>query len=172
MGLASGTLACAKNAASTFCRLVSDVVTGKLDNGFAVIRPPGHHAEPSLAGGYCVLNNVALGAAYAREKQAWCCKNFDCRLGYPSRQWDSISIYQRRGCSVLFCSFIDITTEITSLSLAATEGLAWWARAKVLASMSTLDGTKSIWVTKSTTLSGKESVDAHCTRGPTQHCSC
>ena len=66
--LAAGTLACAKNAASKFCRLVSDVVTGKLDNGFAVIRPPGHHAEPSLAGGYCVLNNVALGAAYAREK--------------------------------------------------------------------------------------------------------
>ena len=66
--LATGTLACAKNAASSFCRLVSDVVTGKLDNGFAVIRPPGHHAEPSLAGGYCVLNNVALGAAYAREK--------------------------------------------------------------------------------------------------------
>lgn len=66
--LATGTVACAKNAASSFCRLVSDVITGKLDNGFAVIRPPGHHAEPSLAGGYCVLNNVALGAAYAREK--------------------------------------------------------------------------------------------------------
>lgn len=66
--LAPATVECAKNAASSFCRLVSDVVTGKLDNAFAIIRPPGHHAEPSLAGGYCVLNNVALAATYAREK--------------------------------------------------------------------------------------------------------
>lgn len=58
----------AKKAASSLCKLVSDVVTDKLDNGFAVIRPPGHHAEPGLAGGYCVINNVAVAAAYAREK--------------------------------------------------------------------------------------------------------
>lgn len=41
---------------------------GGLDNGFAVIRPPGHHAEPGMAGGYCVVNNVAVAAAFAREK--------------------------------------------------------------------------------------------------------
>ena len=58
----------AKAAASSFCNLVSRVVSGSLDNGFAVIRPPGHHAEPSLAGGYCVINNVAVAAAYAQEK--------------------------------------------------------------------------------------------------------
>jgi acetoin utilization deacetylase AcuC-like enzyme len=59
----------AKAAASALCRLVSRVVqTSDLDNGFAVIRPPGHHAEPGLAGGYCVVNNVAVAAAYAREK--------------------------------------------------------------------------------------------------------
>lgn len=58
----------AKAAASSLCLLVSDVVSGRLDNGFAVIRPPGHHAEPSLAGGYCVINNVAVAAAYARDK--------------------------------------------------------------------------------------------------------
>lgn len=40
---------------------------GKLDNGFAIIRPPGHHAEPGLAGGYCIINNVAVAASYARE---------------------------------------------------------------------------------------------------------
>ena len=65
---APGTVACAKNAAASLCRLVSDVVEGKLDNGFAVIRPPGHHASGHLAGGYCVLNNVAVAAEYAREK--------------------------------------------------------------------------------------------------------
>ncbi|KAL9181552.1 hypothetical protein ACHAXT_010357 [Thalassiosira profunda] len=58
----------AKTAASSLCNLVSRVVNGDLDNGFAVIRPPGHHAEPGLAGGYCVINNVAVAAAYAQEK--------------------------------------------------------------------------------------------------------
>ena len=65
---APGTVSAAKNAASSLCRLVSDVVGGRLDNAFAVIRPPGHHASPSLAGGYCYINNVAVAAAYAREK--------------------------------------------------------------------------------------------------------
>lgn len=58
----------AKKAAASLCTLVSDVVNGKLDNGFAVIRPPGHHAEPGLAGGYCLINNVAVATAYARAK--------------------------------------------------------------------------------------------------------
>ena len=58
----------AKAAAASLCRLVSHVVTGQLDNGFAVIRPPGHHAEAGLAGGYCVINNCAVASAYAREK--------------------------------------------------------------------------------------------------------
>lgn len=58
----------AKAAASSLCNLVSRVVSGDLDNGFAVIRPPGHHAEPGVAGGYCVINNVAVSAAYAKEE--------------------------------------------------------------------------------------------------------
>jgi histone deacetylase 6 len=41
------------------------VVGGELDNGFAIIRPPGHHAEPGMAGGFCILNNVAIAADYA-----------------------------------------------------------------------------------------------------------
>jgi histone deacetylase 6 len=48
----------AKKATVSLCSLVAKVVAGDLDNGFAVIRPPGHHAEPGLAGGYCVINNV------------------------------------------------------------------------------------------------------------------
>lgn len=58
----------AKRAADSLCRLVIAVVNDNLDNGFAIIRPPGHHADPGLAGGYCVLNNVAIAAAYARER--------------------------------------------------------------------------------------------------------
>lgn len=64
----SNTFREAKAAASSLCRLVSRVASGKLDNGFAVIRPPGHHAEPGGAGGYCIINNVAVAAKYAQEK--------------------------------------------------------------------------------------------------------
>mmetsp|Transcript_523 Transcript_523/g.812 ORF Transcript_523/g.812 Transcript_523/m.812 type:complete len:413 (+) Transcript_523:1198-2436(+) len=62
------TVSAAKTAAAGLCQLTSRVVSGELDNGFAVIRPPGHHAEPGLAGGYCVINNVAVAAAFARER--------------------------------------------------------------------------------------------------------
>lgn len=58
----------AKRAAASLCALVSRVVKGQLDNGFAVIRPPGHHAEPGMAGGYCLINNVAVAAAFARAR--------------------------------------------------------------------------------------------------------
>lgn len=65
--LTSDSVRLAKNAAASLCRLVARVVEGDLDNGFAVIRPPGHHAEPGMAGGYCIVNNVAVAAAYARD---------------------------------------------------------------------------------------------------------
>ena len=58
----------AKIAASSLCRLVNDVVHDKYDNGFAVIRPPGHHAEKGYAGGYSLINNVAVAASYAIER--------------------------------------------------------------------------------------------------------
>jgi histone deacetylase 6 len=65
---AKGSLTEAKKAAASLCFLVEQVVQGKRDNGFAIIRPPGHHAEPFQAGGYCIINNVAVAAAYARQK--------------------------------------------------------------------------------------------------------
>jgi acetoin utilization deacetylase AcuC-like enzyme len=40
--------------------LASNVVTGRLKNGFALIRPPGHHADPRNAQGFCLYNNVAV----------------------------------------------------------------------------------------------------------------
>ncbi|KAK1744890.1 histone deacetylase [Skeletonema marinoi] len=66
--LTNDTVEMAKLAASSLCRLVDDVVRDKYDNGFAVIRPPGHHAEPGYAGGYCFINNVAVAASYAIER--------------------------------------------------------------------------------------------------------
>jgi acetoin utilization deacetylase AcuC-like enzyme len=40
---------------------------GKGKRGFACVRPPGHHAEPGRAMGFCLFNNVALGAEYLRR---------------------------------------------------------------------------------------------------------
>jgi acetoin utilization deacetylase AcuC-like enzyme len=48
--------------------LVDEVMTGRLQNGFACVRPPGHHAERDRAMGFCLFNNVAIAAAYARRR--------------------------------------------------------------------------------------------------------
>ncbi len=55
-------------AAGGLCEAISMVVTGELDNAFALVRPPGHHAEKSRAMGFCLFNNVAVGARYAQER--------------------------------------------------------------------------------------------------------
>lgn len=47
--------------------LVDKVVRGELDNGFALIRPPGHHAERAQARGFCLFNNIAICAQHAVE---------------------------------------------------------------------------------------------------------
>jgi acetoin utilization deacetylase AcuC-like enzyme len=45
-----------------------DLIAGhELQNAFALVRPPGHHAEADHAMGFCIFNNVALGAHYARQ---------------------------------------------------------------------------------------------------------
>ncbi len=43
------------------------VMAGKAENAFCNIRPPGHHAERGRAMGFCIFNNVAVGAAHALE---------------------------------------------------------------------------------------------------------
>ncbi|KAG0324223.1 Histone deacetylase 4 [Dissophora globulifera] len=50
----------AKVAAGSLINLVDQVVTGRCKNGFAIIRPPGHHAEEDEAMGFCFFNNVGV----------------------------------------------------------------------------------------------------------------
>jgi len=55
-------------AAGGLCRAIDLVTAGELDNAFALVRPPGHHAERSKAMGFCLLNNVAVGVRYAQNR--------------------------------------------------------------------------------------------------------
>ena len=56
----------ALRAAGAVCAAVDAVLAGEADNAFCAVRPPGHHAEPDQAMGFCVFGNVAIGAAHAR----------------------------------------------------------------------------------------------------------
>ncbi len=55
-------------AAGGVIELVDHIMAGKIDNGFAMVRPPGHHAEADRAMGFCFFNNVAIGARYLMSK--------------------------------------------------------------------------------------------------------
>lgn len=57
----------ALRAAGGVIAAVRDVMDGNADNAFCALRPPGHHAEPDQVMGFCIFNNVAIGAAYARD---------------------------------------------------------------------------------------------------------
>ncbi len=56
----------ALRAAGAVVAAVDAVVTGKAQNAFCAVRPPGHHAEAARAMGFCMFNNVAVGALHAR----------------------------------------------------------------------------------------------------------
>jgi acetoin utilization deacetylase AcuC-like enzyme len=58
----------ALRAAGGVLNAVDAVVTGKARNAFCAVRPPGHHATPSRGMGFCLLNNIAIGARYAQRK--------------------------------------------------------------------------------------------------------
>lgn len=47
---------------------VDRVMEGEIENAFAMVRPPGHHAECNKGMGFCLFNNIAIAAHYARQK--------------------------------------------------------------------------------------------------------
>jgi acetoin utilization deacetylase AcuC-like enzyme len=57
----------ALRAAGAVLEATDRVIGGSLANAFCAVRPPGHHARPSSAMGFCLLNNVAIGALHALE---------------------------------------------------------------------------------------------------------
>jgi len=56
----------ALRAAGAVVLAVDMVMTGQATNAFCAVRPPGHHATPTQAMGFCLFNNVAIGALHAR----------------------------------------------------------------------------------------------------------
>uniref|UniRef100_A0A3P8PSC9 Protein deacetylase HDAC6 n=1 Tax=Astatotilapia calliptera TaxID=8154 RepID=A0A3P8PSC9_ASTCA len=57
-------------AVGAVLQLVDRVMTSELKNGFAIIRPPGHHAQANECNGYSIFNNVAIAARYAQTRHA------------------------------------------------------------------------------------------------------
>ena len=55
----------ARRSAGAVVAAVDLVATGEVDNAFCAVRPPGHHAERDKAMGFCLFNNIAVGAAHA-----------------------------------------------------------------------------------------------------------
>jgi len=55
-------------AAGGCLTLVDEIMNGNLDYGYALIRPPGHHAEPGRGMGFCVMNNIGITADYLRKR--------------------------------------------------------------------------------------------------------
>lgn len=58
----------ALHAVGAACAAVDAVFAKAARNGFCAIRPPGHHAEPGQAMGFCLFNNIAIAAEHARKQ--------------------------------------------------------------------------------------------------------
>jgi acetoin utilization deacetylase AcuC-like enzyme len=54
-------------AAGAVMEAVDRCKSGEIERAFCAVRPPGHHAEPDRAMGFCIFNNIAVGARYAQK---------------------------------------------------------------------------------------------------------
>ena len=63
--VSEGSLEAATNSAGALMEAVDRCSRGDIERAFCAVRPPGHHAEADTAMGFCIFNNIAIGAAYA-----------------------------------------------------------------------------------------------------------
>src|SRR5580700_8455665 len=88
----------ALRAAGAVTAAVDAVIAGEADNAFCAVRPPGHHAEPRRAMGFCLFNNVAVGALRARQVHGLArvaVVDFDVHHGNGTQDcfWDDGSLF-------------------------------------------------------------------------------
>lgn len=98
--MSEGSTEAALLAAGAGAQLAIDVMRGEVKNGFALVRPPGHHAMPSRAMGFCLFNNVAVAAEAALTAGARRVLVLDWDVHHGNGT--QASFYARR--DVLFCS--------------------------------------------------------------------
>lgn len=66
--LCRDSLTAAKRAAGAGVKAVDEILSGRLDAAFCAVRPPGHHASKDTSSGFCIFNNVAIAAQYAKQQ--------------------------------------------------------------------------------------------------------
>lgn len=78
-----------KLAVGSTIELVDKILLGEVQNGMAIIRPPGHHAMKAEYNGYCFFNNVAIAAQHAidnRKMERILIVDFDVHHGQGTQQ--------------------------------------------------------------------------------------
>ena len=91
----------ARRAAGSVVAAVDLVMSGEMESAFCGVRPPGHHAESARAMGFCLFDNIAVGAAHALEKyglERVAIVDFDVHHGNGTEE-----IFQNES-RILFCS--------------------------------------------------------------------
>jgi len=58
----------ARLSAGGVVKAIDAIMTNKADNAITAVRPPGHHATPDRSMGFCLINNIAIGARYAQQQ--------------------------------------------------------------------------------------------------------
>ncbi|AWM86482.1 histone deacetylase family protein [Microvirga sp. 17 mud 1-3] len=66
--MSPGTFEAALRGAGGAVLAVDEVMTGRVENAFVAMRPPGHHAERTRAMGFCFFNNAAIAARHAQSR--------------------------------------------------------------------------------------------------------
>ena len=93
-----GSWEAARRAVGAGLDAVDQVVRGDVSNAFCQVRPPGHHAESNRALGFCLFNNIAIAAHYARAKhglERLAVVDFDVHHGNGTQQifWSDKNLF-------------------------------------------------------------------------------
>ena len=66
--MSTGSAEAVQRAAGAAVMCVDAVLKGEVQTAFAAVRPPGHHATPTIPGGFCLINNAAVAARHAQAR--------------------------------------------------------------------------------------------------------